>query len=185
MTEQTIVDNPVRYAGMREVSRICAGIGVSLERAKATPMRSEGVVIDVDEAKGSAGHPGAMAFWTPFDPRPVINVLYDQILFSTERLKPGDRATILGYVLAHEIGHVLMRTNAHSGGLMKAHWTPSDLGRMFNHSLAFLPIDQDAIRSGVASFELQRGRRLGSGALNSQRHAGASRAETRQTGGWI
>src|SRR5262245_57303521 len=42
MTEQTI---PVRYAAMREVSRRFAGIGVRLERARATPTPLDSVLI--------------------------------------------------------------------------------------------------------------------------------------------
>jgi hypothetical protein len=172
ITEQTIVDNWVRYGAMREVSRIFAEIGVSLEWAKAAPTPSDGIAIEVRYVKKWAGHPESMAFSTPFDPRAVITVLYDQILFRTERLKPGDRATVLGNALAHEIGHVLMGTNAHSsGGLMKAHWSASDFGRVIHRSLAFLPIDQDAIWNGVTSFGLERTRRLGSGTLNSQRRS--------------
>ena len=47
MTEQTI---PVRYAAMREVSRRFAGIGVRLERARATPTPLDSVLIEVHYA---------------------------------------------------------------------------------------------------------------------------------------
>jgi len=168
MTGQAIVDNPLRYTATRQASRMFAGIGVSLEWEKAMPTTPEGVVIEVRFAAGLAGHPGSMAFSTPFDSKPAITVLCDRILLSTERVSPGDRATVFAYVLAHELGHVLMRSNQHSpDGMMKAHWTTSDLVRITHRSLAFLPIDQDAIRRGIASFEAQRARRLGANEVNS------------------
>ena len=45
-----------------------------------------------------------------------------------------DAALLLGRAIAHEIGHLLLGTNAHSvSGLMRARWTPADIRR---HSIA-------------------------------------------------
>ena len=39
-----------------------------------------------------------------------------------------DLASLLGHVAAHEIGHLLLGANSHSGaGIMHAHWTPEEL----------------------------------------------------------
>lgn len=39
-----------------------------------------------------------------------------------------DLAVLLGHVAAHEIGHLLLRTNSHSAaGIMHAHWTTEEL----------------------------------------------------------
>jgi hypothetical protein len=39
-----------------------------------------------------------------------------------------DAVLLLGRAMAHELGHLLLGTNAHSpSGLMRAHWTPADL----------------------------------------------------------
>jgi hypothetical protein len=45
-------------------------------------------------------------------------------------LSETDAALLLGRAIAHEIGHLLLGTNAHSvGGLMRAQWTPADIRR--------------------------------------------------------
>jgi hypothetical protein len=42
-----------------------------------------------------------------------------------------DEGTILGYAVAHEIGHVLLNIPGHSvGGVMKANWSIGDLQKM-------------------------------------------------------
>ena len=42
--------------------------------------------------------------------------------------KPGSRAEILGGILAHEIGHLLLAENSHSGtGILRARWGDQDL----------------------------------------------------------
>jgi len=94
-----------------------------------------------------------MAFANPFDPVPVITVMYDRILDLTDRV-PELRSAILAHVIAHEIGHLLMRTNGHSpDGVMKAHWTASDYGRMAHRPLPFRPDDAEMMRRrlGLAS----------------------------------
>lgn len=57
-------------------------------------------------------------------------VFYDRV----ERVNFGSPAppeTVLGSVLAHEIGHVLLRSGEHtSGGIMKAVWNRGDYQRM-------------------------------------------------------
>lgn len=45
-------------------------------------------------------------------------------------LSETDVALLLGRAIAHELGHLLLGTNAHSAsGLMRAQWTPADIRR--------------------------------------------------------
>lgn len=47
-------------------------------------------------------------------------------------------ATVLGYVMAHEIGHLLMNTAAHAPeGVMKAVWTRTDTSLLAGGRMAF------------------------------------------------
>jgi hypothetical protein len=56
-------------------------------------------------------------------------------------------AAMLGYVMAHEIGHLLLRTSAHSAfGIMRARLTRDDLLR----PLGFTPTQSLIIRADVA-----------------------------------
>jgi hypothetical protein len=151
MTGQAMVPGLVRIAATYQATRMFAGIGVRLESKKENAhSRSEGMVIQVRFIDDTPGHPGAFAFSNPFDPAPLVTVLYDRILFATEG-SPERRAAILAHVLAHEIGHLLMRTDGHSpDGVMKAHWSKADQTRMAYRPLPFLPDDVVMIRSGLA-----------------------------------
>jgi hypothetical protein len=161
MAGQYVVDNEVRFPAACQAGRMFDAIGVTLRWAQAAPYAPEGPAIEVRFTTGVPGHPGAMAFSTPFDAQPVITVLYDRILFVT-KLRPDLRATFLAHVLAHEIGHVLMASNLHSSdGVMKAHWTESDYARMAYRPLAFPPGDSDSIRRGLAFLARARGQQEG------------------------
>jgi hypothetical protein len=151
MTGQILVPNFVRIAATYQATRMFAGIGVRLESKKENiQSRSEGMVIQIRFIDDAPGHPGAFAFSNPFDPVPVVTVIYDRILVATEH-SPERRAAILAHVLVHEIGHLLMRTTAHSpDGVMKAHWSNADQTRMAYRPLPFLPDDVDVILRGLA-----------------------------------
>ena len=150
MTAKTMVPNFVRIAATYQATRMFGGIGVRLESKKrSVQSRSEGMVIQIRFIDDTAGHPGAVAFSNPFDPVPLVTVLYDRILFATDH-DPEYRAALLAHVLVHEIGHLLMRTDGHSpDGVMKAHWSSADLRRMAYRPLTFLPGDIDMIRRGL------------------------------------
>ena len=50
----------------------------------------------------------------------------------------ASEAEILGHVISHELGHLLLHTDMHSpDGLMKADWTPQDLYAMRHGNLSF------------------------------------------------
>jgi hypothetical protein len=56
-----------------------------------------------------------------------------------------------GYVLAHELAHVVQGVARHSNtGIMKAHWSAQDFHEMVFHKLAFAPIDVELIHQGLA-----------------------------------
>ena len=54
---------------------------------------------------------------------------------------------VLGYVLAHEIGHLLLGSNCHSvSGLMSPHWNGPELRRISEGNLLFLPNESRMLR---------------------------------------
>jgi hypothetical protein len=66
------------------------------------------------------------------------------------------RAVILGYALAHEIGHLLLGTNSHSpNGIMLAQWTERDLLSASAGRFGFFPQQGAKMRAGV---QARRGR---------------------------
>ena len=53
---------------------------------------------------------------------------------------------LLGYVMAHEIGHVLLHSTTHSSeGLMRAEYRPADLKKAGQRRLRFTPEQAEAI----------------------------------------
>lgn len=58
--------------------------------------------------------------------------------------------TLLGRVIAHELGHLLMGTSTHRGaGLMRAHWTSTELHQAPASVWAFTSADAADIRTGL------------------------------------
>jgi hypothetical protein len=54
---------------------------------------------------------------------------------------------IMGSVMAHEIGHLLLHSNSHSSeGVMRADFRPTDLRRAVQRQLNFTPEERDTIQ---------------------------------------
>ena len=64
--------------------------------------------------------------------------------------------SILGYVMAHEIAHLLLGTNSHSVvGIMKARWQEEDLRSAKKGELLFTLAQSQTMRERLASAERQ------------------------------
>lgn len=69
----------------------------------------------------------------------VFACLYPDRIKELARDTNWDLGDLLGHAAAHEIGHLLLRTTAHSSaGIMRAKWETEDLRRLSNHGLVFL-----------------------------------------------
>jgi hypothetical protein len=63
-----------------------------------------------------------------------------------------DLGGILGSVIAHEIGHLLLGSNAHAiSGIMRAHWESSELHRIAMGTLMFLPEESKRMHERIAT----------------------------------
>jgi hypothetical protein len=63
----------------------------------------------------------------------------------------GDVATILGHVIAHEVGHLLLPHGSHaSDGLMRATWDEAHVQSARRGQLTFTPDQATAIRKRLA-----------------------------------
>jgi hypothetical protein len=77
------------------------------------------------------------------------DVYYDHIELEV-RNTDASKARILGYVIAHELGHMLLRTSHHaSTGIMIAQWRPVDLQRAAQGQLVFTSKQAQIIRAEV------------------------------------
>ena len=75
-----------------------------------------------------------------------------------------DRDVVLGRALAHEVGHLLLGTNAHSqAGLMRAVWSCEALQRNMRRDWLFAPADARALRQAVRLRAVPQLARLGIG----------------------
>jgi hypothetical protein len=62
-----------------------------------------------------------------------------------------------GYVLAHELAHVMQGVARHSeSGIMKAIWSREDCDAMASHQLAFTRLDIELIHQGLADHRAGR-----------------------------
>ena len=77
----------------------------------------------------------------------VLATVFVDRVDSIAALSETDAALLLGRTIAHELGHLLLGTNAHSvRGLMRAQWTPSDVRRHASADWELTTEDATAIR---------------------------------------
>jgi len=79
-----------------------------------------------------------------------VRIFYDHVLgAATKENRPY--ATVLSYAIAHEIGHVLLRSNAHAGrGLMAEVWTNVEYDWMSKAPLFFATEESRQMRATLS-----------------------------------
>ena len=86
----------------------------------------------------------------------MASVLVEPVAY-VAKTKSVDVGDLLGVVIAHEIGHLLLGTSVHAaGGLMRAAWTQEMLRHDRQLDWAFTPPDARAIRDAVRVRAAQR-----------------------------
>jgi hypothetical protein len=66
-------------------------------------------------------------------------------------------ADILGNVMAHELGHLLLGSNSHAGtGIMRAHWQGEELRHLSRGSLWFTNEQGDHMRGNLTATQRER-----------------------------
>jgi hypothetical protein len=82
---------------------------------------------------------------------------YADVFFEPiERLRAESRETslaaVLGYVMAHELGHLLLGSNAHApNGIMRAQWEHEDLRKIAEGRMQFTSQQAERMKSRVRS----------------------------------
>ena len=129
-------------------SHILANAGVRLEWDKQTP-GVETIEIVLDDEASPHFAPRTMAYARPFAAGSETRVH----IFRDRVHGPGwlPKGTMLGYVLAHEIAHVLEGIDRHSDeGVMKARWDLEDYAAMLHNRLTFSEEDVRWIHVGTS-----------------------------------
>jgi hypothetical protein len=107
-----------------------------------------GILISLGDQTPETLHPGVLAYALPFEGT-HIRIFYDRIVANyDQRLL----SSVLAHVLVHEITHILQGDSGHSeSGVMKAHWSGSDLSQMARKPLTFTSEDIRLIDRGLAA----------------------------------
>jgi len=108
------------------------------------------VVVRIARDTAATVFPGALGFALPFAGTGAhATIFYDRIetvrwVFNT------DEYIILGDAMAHEIGHVLLRSSKHAvAGMMQAHWDEASWRLASAGQLSFLPAERAAMGEAV------------------------------------
>lgn len=65
-------------------------------------------------------------------------------------------STLLGNVLAHEIGHLLLQSNSHSiSGIMSGRWTGDELRRISEGAMLFTALESSVMRNRLMALALK------------------------------
>jgi hypothetical protein len=144
-----------------EASRILAGAGIALrwaecageegncERDRGTSnvklVLTSGVPALAVQLSGDAY--GAAVHSEGAHPEMAI-ILWDRVLATDIRRFFLSRGALLGQLIAHELGHLLLGPGAHSrSGIMTAHWSGETLKAAGKGSLAFPHEQRDQMRA--------------------------------------
>ena len=147
MDARGFVPGPTQYSAKAQAAAIFAKIGVELMWARPSACGEGGLAIDFIAGAPKDAGALALAHAFPFgNGGQRITVFYGRV---KQLIGPQENwgGPVLGHILAHEIGHVLLGTDAHSdSGLMKAQWTRQEVSMMRFYPLGFTPLHAQMIR---------------------------------------
>lgn len=131
------------------------GTPMSPESARcATLSDSDDVVIRILPRANSQESDAkfGMSFLGPDGKGRYSDVFWDKVLELQNDYK-GDIGAVLGSVMAHEIGHLMLGSHSHSiSGIMRARWDACELQRISMGTLVFLPDQEKKMRDRYTSY---------------------------------
>ena len=128
----------------REASRVFRAAGVEAEWTTAS--QSEDLVLKV-----LPGHESCdpLALGRAF-PSHGYAQIYPETITAVALNSGWQPAELMGHIAAHEIGHLLLGSTAHSNaGIMRAYWDANTLRRLTHAALIFLPDEATAMRTAT------------------------------------
>jgi hypothetical protein len=134
------------YRGRSIATQVLKQAGVRIEwRNERCCIAGNGIVVGLSLETPEYQLPGALAYALPYG-RGNIVVFYDRV---RNAVRSDAASYLLGYVLAHEIAHMLQGLNHHSNrGIMKPHWDYHDYFAMRRGLLNFTEEDILLIHGG-------------------------------------
>jgi hypothetical protein len=131
----------------QEVGRIFARAGFEVMWTDAVPGLTVKIVLDALGYDRAASQ--VMGVAVPAKSGAIVQVFFRQVwLFARDyRVDPG---AMLGHVIAHEVGHVLLATHLHSAtGLMRGAWDDAQMRDVARGELTFTDRQARRIRSAI------------------------------------
>jgi hypothetical protein len=117
----------------------------------------KGSSLQLRTASGEMSVPLGFAVIDPATLGGEMATIFHQQVRAVARQSRVDHAELLGRAFAHEIGHLLLRTRAHSpNGLMRGVWSIEELTMNRRDDWLFAPVDRQRLQSGVARFAATR-----------------------------
>jgi hypothetical protein len=84
--------------------------------------------------------------------RPFLSTIFPDVVQSVARGAAIDKRRVLGFCIAHEIGHLLLNTNSHAAaGVMRAGWSRNELHRNTASDWHFLEAEAANMRAAITT----------------------------------
>lgn len=151
------LDKSVRAAALDEARAIVADAGVNADwhdcpRTEGCAPEAGELIVRVVRETGEHGIEWQRALgFAVIDPAAgsgTLATIFVNRVEDSARHAGSDLALLLGRAIAHEVGHLILRTNAHADeGLMRAIWTEQELARNVHHDWVFASSDRRQIRA--------------------------------------
>jgi hypothetical protein len=151
--EHTKMPADVLESAKEEATRIYAALRIELVWTTESSGRDIHLAIRVTDAAVKGASRSAMGIaLRNGNGRSMVLVFLSRVeTFARYHNKPV--AQILGYVVAHEMGHLLLPDRSHSmSGIMTAGWNGAQVEEIGNGSLSFSPEQGERIRTKLRKF---------------------------------
>lgn len=139
-------DLSMENAAKRVVSGIFGGLNVKIDWRGPAKCPDEAIYVSFSNETPINEHRGALAYTRPYEGTHIV-VFLDRVRYTAF---PDGVARLLGYVLAHEVTHILEGAVRHSEtGIMKAQWGADEHFKMKQGNLGFAAEDVTLIYNGL------------------------------------
>lgn len=138
-------------AAQKDAARILAAAGVRLDWQQDPAPGGISLKLVAQKVEIAGGDPLGYAFLQPVFKCNCAQLVYPEVERSAQRWE-GEVSTILGAAMAHEVGHLLLNSNAHSSsGIMTASFGHKQIVQASKGELLFTAEQAGQIRSKIAA----------------------------------